>query len=144
MIPRNRFASALSDKLGLLPGKIVTMLNAPPEAEQVLRAASGPGVFLSRGLRRRRYDAIFYWPRTQGGIRRELVRLTARIHPDGAIWVVMPKKAFAAQRGIDFTWEAMQAEALKTDLVDNKIAAMTNEDYATRFVIRREKRRSPP
>ncbi len=132
---------SLEEKLGLLPGKTVTMLNPPAEAEQVLRAASGPGVFLGRGLRRRHYDLIFFWPRTLVGLRREMERLAGRIHPDGAVWVVMPKKAFAARRGIDFNWEAMQAEALKTDLVDNKIAALTDEDYATRFVIRREKRR---
>lgn len=133
--------SSLADRLGLLPGKAVALLNPPAEAEQVLRAASGPGVLVGRGLRRRRYDAIFYWPRTLDGFRQELVRLSTRTHPDGAVWVVMPRKAFAARRGIDFTWEAMQAEALKTDLVDNKIAALTDEEYATRFVIRRDKRR---
>ncbi len=34
----------------------------------------------------------------------------------------------------------MQAAALTTDLVDNKIVSLTGEDYATRFVIRKERR----
>ena len=131
---------SLAEKLGLLPGKTVTMLSPPSEGERALRAASASGVILGSGLRRRHYDLIFFWPGTLVGLHQKLGRLAARIHPDGAVWVVMPKKAFAAQRGIDFSWEAMQAEALKTDLVDNKIAALTQEDYATRFVIRREKR----
>lgn len=135
---------SLAEKLGLLPGKTASMLNPPPEAERTLRAASASGVLLGTGLRRRRYDVIFFWPRTLVGLHQELGRLAARIHPDGAVWVVMPKKLFAARRGIDFSWEAMQAEALKTDLVDNKIAALTQEDYATRFVIRREKRQPRP
>jgi hypothetical protein len=34
----------------------------------------------------------------------------------------------------------MQAAALTTDLVDNKIVSLSDEEYATRFVIRRERR----
>jgi hypothetical protein len=34
----------------------------------------------------------------------------------------------------------MQAAALATDLVDNKIASFSAEEYATRLVIRREAR----
>jgi hypothetical protein len=40
-------------------------------------------------------------------------------------------------RGIDFSWEAMQAAGLETDLVDNKVASFSEEDYGTRFVIRK-------
>ena len=60
--------------------------------------------------------------------------------PDGSLWVVTPKKAFAARHNIAFSWEEMQAAALSTDLVDNKIASISGEEYATRFVIRRERR----
>ena len=52
----------------------------------------------------------------------------------------MPKKKYARQRGIDFTWEELQAAGLQTDLVDNKIASLTEEEYGTRFVIRKERR----
>ena len=34
----------------------------------------------------------------------------------------------------------MQAAALTTDLVDNKNAAFSEQDYATRFVIRKDRR----
>jgi hypothetical protein len=34
----------------------------------------------------------------------------------------------------------MQAAGLQTDLVDNKVASVTEQDYGTRFVIRKERR----
>jgi hypothetical protein len=66
--------------------------------------------------------------------------LQRQIISDGAIWVVTPKKAVAQRRGLTLTWEEMQAAALTTDLVDNKNASMTDEEYGTRFVIRKERR----
>jgi len=38
---------------------------------------------------------------------------------------------------VALSWEEMQAAGLLTDLVDNKIASVTEEDYGTRFVIRK-------
>jgi hypothetical protein len=70
----------------------------------------------------------------------ELAALQFNIVPDGAIWVVIPKKKFAAKRGIAFSWEEMQAAGLQTDLVDNKVATVSEEDYGTRFVIRKDRR----
>lgn len=63
------------------------------------------------------------------------------ILPDGAIWVIIPKKKFAREWNIDFSWEQMQAAGLQTDLVDNKVASIDDESYGTQFVIRKEKRR---
>ncbi len=133
---------SLAEKLGILPGKSVALVQAPRQTEALEEAVHEAGASLGRRLRRNRYDLIFFWPRQLSGLREELARLARRIEPDGAVWVIIPKKAFAAERGIDFSWEAMQAEALKTDLVDNKVAALTDEEYATRFVLRRAKR--PP
>jgi len=42
---------------------------------------------------------------------------------------------------IDFTWEQMQAAGLQTDLVDNKTVTLNEQDYSTRFVIRKDRRR---
>ncbi len=83
---------------------------------------------------------MFWWPKELRGLAAEMARLRRRLDPDGAVWIVMPKKAFAAARGIDFSWEAMQAEGLKGDFVDNKVASIDAQDYATRFVLRKERR----
>lgn len=171
--------SDLARKLGLTPDRTVCLLDAPPDAVEIVRAACPPGVALVVGdsgpegpaykpNRERsgetftsgtrtpvvhdraspthsheelpRYDLILYWPRTRDGLAERLSRLQGRITPDGALWVVMPKKAHARVRGIAFTWEEMQTAALRTDLVDNKIATFSESDYATRFVIRKERR----
>lgn len=138
--------SDFARKLGLAPGRTVCLLDAPDDAVTIVRAACPPGVSLTLALEplsdAARYDIMLYWPRTLDGMTERLSRLQGRITPDGALWVVMPKKAHARARGIAFTWEEMQAAALRTDLVDNKIAAFSETDYATRFVIRKERRRT--
>ena len=83
---------------------------------------------------------IFYPPRHRGELPVAWPRLQSRITPDGAIWVIVPRKPAAEKRGVDFRWEDVQAAALETDLVDNKIASLTHEEYATRFVLRRSAR----
>jgi hypothetical protein len=134
---------SLAIKLGLRPGQLVRLLEAPADAAQLLAEIAPPGVEISieeAWEDAHRYDLLFFWPRSLDGLTERFSTLQQHIVPDGAIWVVMPKKAFAARRGIAFTWEQMQAAALATDLVDNKGASFSAEEYATRLVIRREAR----
>ena len=130
----------LAKKLGLKAGQVVHLHSAPPEAVAVIREAAPNGVEFIENLGRRRYDIILWWPRKLAGMPEHFSRLQRHINPDGAIWAVMPKKKYARERGIDFTWEQMQAAGLRTDLVDNKVASVTETDYGTRFVIRKERR----
>ncbi len=132
--------SELARKLGLLPGQTICLLDAPEAADAAIRAACRDGATIETALRADRYDAIFFWPETLDGLAQRFAELQARVAPNGAVWAVMPKKAFARGRGITFTWEHMQAAGLTTDLVDNKVVSLTSEDYATRFVIRRARR----
>jgi hypothetical protein len=70
----------------------------------------------------------------------ELVRVT---HADGAIWVVVWKKPFLADRAS--SWEELQEAMLETGWVDNKILSLGEEVYATRYVRRRRPgKREPP
>lgn len=66
--------------------------------------------------------------------------LQARLRPDGRLWIVLPKKAYAETTDFPHSWDEVQRAALKTDLVDNKIAAFSEELTAVRFVIRRARR----
>ena len=66
--------------------------------------------------------------------------LQRRIRPDGKLWIVLPKKAHAEAVAFPHTWDEVQRAALKTDLVDNKIAAFSEELTAVRFVIRLSRR----
>lgn len=66
--------------------------------------------------------------------------LQKRLEPNGKLWVVLPKKAYAEEIDFPHTWDEVQRAALKTDLVDNKIAAFSDELTAVRFVIRLSRR----
>jgi hypothetical protein len=113
-----------------------------PEAVQAVHEDAPPGVDFTESLGEIRYELILFWPGSLEGLVERFTELQHRIHANGAIWAVMPKKKYADRRGIDFTWEALQAAGLRTDLVDNKVASITEEDYGTRFVIRKERRGS--
>src|SRR3989304_2166883 len=143
-------AAALTDlarKLGIQPGMRVALLHPPKQVNDAIRAgapAGGPwkrgGGRWKRSLGPAQVDLIFFGPSETAGLAREFARLQASLEPDGAVWAVMPKKAFAAGRGVSFSWEEMQAEGLRGDLVDNKVASITATDYGTRFVIRKARR----
>ena len=130
----------LARKLGVRPGHRVCFLNVPPGLRRVLRGAMPPGVRISLKPGRRTYDLIVYFPRRRSELERTWRGLEKRILPDGAVWAVTARKPFLLQRGFNFSWEDVQAAALRTSLVDNKIASLTREEYATRFVIRRKHR----
>ena len=66
--------------------------------------------------------------------------LQKRIQPDGKLWIVLPKKAHAEETDFPHTWDEVQRAALRTDLVDNKIASFSDELTAVRFVIRLSRR----
>jgi hypothetical protein len=137
--------ASLAQKLGLKPGQTICLLDATPETARVIRAACaedvGGDVTITESLNGAPFDMIFYWPRESVGLAGRFAALQRQIVFNGAIWVVLPKKAIALRRGLSLTWEEMQTAALTTDLVDNKNANMTDEEYGTRFVIRRERRR---
>src|SRR3990172_2070574 len=114
---------------------------SPPEAGQrrhPRRSAGWCPLEVQPGNGPLRSDSL--WPSRTAGLSREIARLQAPLEPHGAVWAVMPKKAFAAGRGGSFSWEEMQAEGLRGDRVDNKVASNTATDYGTRFVIRKERR----
>jgi hypothetical protein len=137
--------ASLAQKLGLKPGQAICLLEATPETAQVIRAACaevvGGDVTITEALDEAPFDMIYFWPRDLAGLAERFSELQGKIVSAGAIWVVIPKKTVAQRRGMTLTWEEMQAAALTTDLVDNKNASMTDEEYATRFVIRKERRR---
>ncbi len=136
---------SLATKLGLQPGQTVRLIHAPDAAVEMLRAIAPEGIDItSLQPDDSPADLLFLWPKTLDGMAEYFMSLQHRITPDGAVWVIMPKKAYAARHGIDFTWEQMQTAALSSDLVDNKVAALNDEEYATRFVIRRERRTRQP
>jgi hypothetical protein len=132
--------ASLARKLGLKPGQTICLLGASPEGRAAVRAACPAGTALTEKLGRGVFDIILFWPRRRRGLEESFSRLQGKIRPDGAIWAVIPKKASLRGRELDFAWDALQAAGLTTDLVDNKIASITDGEYGTRFVIRKDLR----
>lgn len=130
----------LARKLGIEPGQSLCLLDAPMASAMLVRSACPSGVAVSSALESAPYDHIFLWPVTLDGLAERLAALQRAIVPAGAVWTVIPNKRTASRRGITFTWQDVQAAALTTDLVDNKIVSLSNEEYGTRFVIRVERR----
>ena len=130
----------LAKKLGIKSGYIVCLLNAPTEAAALIRRECPEEVSFSDTLEHGPYDVIMFWPTRLARLSDRFAQLQRHIVPDGAIWAVIPKKPFARTRGIDFSWSELQGAALQTDLVDNKVATLSVEEYATRFVIRKNRR----
>jgi hypothetical protein len=118
----------------------VGLVEAPAGAEEYLRRELPAGVSFVERLPDVKVEILLFWPRGLEGLVDRFQDLQNRIIPEGAIWVVIPKKKYARKWGIDFAWEEMQAAGLQTDLVDNKVASVDEETYATRFVIRTELR----
>jgi len=135
--------SNLARKLGIVPGCSILLLDAPAPSAALLCDACPPGVTVADADDgANRYDLILLWLQSADGLAERFAALQWRIVPNGAIWVMLLKKPVAHKRGVTLTWEQMQATALQTDLVDNKIASFSDEEYGTRFVIRRERRSS--
>jgi hypothetical protein len=132
--------AGLAKKLGIKSGQVVCLLSAPSEAAVLLRQECPEKVSFSDTLERGPYDVIMFWPTQLAKLSDRLVQLQRHIVLDGAIWAVIPKKPFAQARGIDFGWSELQEAALQTDLVDSKVASLSEEEYATRFVIRKDRR----
>ncbi len=134
----------LARKFGIVPGCSLLLIDAPAPSAALLREACPPGVLLAEAeiatQNDERHDLIFLWPQSAADLAARFAALQWRIVPDGAIWVLLLKQPIARRRGVTLTWDAMQTAALQTDLVDNKVATFSTEEYGTRFVIRRERR----
>jgi len=134
--------ASLAHRLGLRAGLRICLLDEPATpATAALREALPPDLEPDQALAGASYDLIFFWPVTSEGLGARFAALQAWLAPAGALWAVLPKRAVARRRGIALTWDALQSAALTTDLVDNKIASLGDQEYATRFVIRTQARR---
>ena len=132
-------------KLGLKPGQRLGLVRAPDGWAEALRQAQGgdAGAVASwpSAAEVKSADVLLVWLEPSNDLRGVFDALERRIPPDGAIWVVIPKKS-ALQRGeLAVEWKEMQAAGLVSGrLVDNKELRFDERYYGTRFVVRKERR----
>jgi len=127
-------------KFGVAIDDRILLRNPPPGVREQLLEILPPGVVLLEASGKAPLDLVLWWLQELAGLTDALADLAQSIRPDGAVWLLIAKKKYAAQRGLRFSWQQMQAAALETDLVDNTVASFSETDYGTRFVIRREHR----
>ena len=134
-------ATELVRKLGIKADSLVVANNANPAILAMINERLPQGaVLLTRFPADMQANIILVWPTETDDLRELFQRLRQAITTDGAIWAVIPKKGTAKKKAAGVTFDQVQAAALTTDLVDNKVASFSDEEYGIRFVIRREKR----
>jgi hypothetical protein len=133
----------LARKLGIKGGQRIGLVGCDSASEAMLRTAGTGDESWESEPETGNFDLVFYWPRSRQEFTKRIWDLAEMIAPNGAVWVMFPKKAYIGEYGLDFSWDEMQAAALETVLVDNKVAAFSEAFYGTRFVIRRDLRKGP-
>jgi hypothetical protein len=128
----------LAAKLGLRAGQSVLVLNPDGAVLRQLKRTAR-GVRWLRRWPRGHADQILVWFQARDDVRACFRRFLCRLKPDGAVWAVVAK---ASVKGADSpSWDAMVKAALASGVwVDIKICSVSARDYATRFVIRKDKR----
>lgn len=136
--------TSLAQKLSITAGQIVGLLEASVDTAALLRralpaAVIAEAVMAEVAVGEDRNEAIYFWPKMPERVVERFALLACRMEPCGSIWAVLPTKHVALVRGVALNWEQMQAEALQTDLVDNKHASIAEGEHGRWFVICRKR-----
>lgn len=132
-------AVTLASKLGVKEGSRVCLLHPNRRTLATLRRECGKAELLVDRIERQS-DVILYWVDPTDHIKEKVSELLSAIKPQGRIWLIIPKREICRKRNLDLNWNRIQAQVLTTDLVDNKIASINEEEYGTQFVIRKAHR----
>ncbi len=129
----------LISKLGIKTGGKVCLIH--PNEETLAQIRQGRNITVIIDRVEKDCDVILYRVDSLEDIKQKMQEFQNSIEPDGRIWVVIPRKEVAREKGLEVDWNRMQKEVLKTThLVDNKVASINDEEYGTQFMIRRESR----
>lgn len=112
------------------------------EFRQTLREVFGPLVEWVPELPAGRHAWLMVEVQAEGSLPALFRDLEKRLTPSGSLWVVLPKKPYAAASGFPFSWSDVQRAGLAAGLVDNKIAAFSPRLTSIRFVIPLAKRQA--
>ena len=116
----------LEQKLGIKPGHVVAVLNAPDGFSLDVETRAD--------LRRKRYDVILFFAKRASELRGRFEALRAKLDDAGGLWIAWPKKSSGVLTDLDF--DAVQNTGLGHGLVDNKICAVDDTWSGLRFVVR--------
>ena len=126
-----------TEKLGMKPGQRIVILNAPESFDRTLGALPQGVTVSSRSAKP--VDLVITFETSLAQFERRLPGLANRIHPDGAIWIVWPKKTSGVATNLSEN-PIRGFVLLTTDLVDVKVCAIDDTWSGLKLVIRKEQR----
>ena len=128
----------LREKLGVKLWSKVCLFRAPKEIRSLFMKGD---LKLTVNYAEEGCDTVLFWPCPGDDIGEIFRGLEGQIQPNGRIWLVLPHKEEALERGLVQDWSEMQKTILsRTNLVDNKTLSFGNGEYGTQFVIRKDAR----
>jgi hypothetical protein len=125
----------LAKKLGIKAGAKIRTIAAPAGYRDWLSPLP-PDVSFAASAKL--CDLVHLFAASLKDLDRELPKARAGIRPDGAIWVSWHKRS--SKIPTDVTEDEVRARALKTDLVDVKVCAVTDTWSGLKLVVRKHLR----
>ena len=130
----------LPQKLGIKPGAIVVLIDAPEHYRKLLGQIPSGVNFATRPVGNTKFVHVF--AKERRALEKHLQSLRGKIAEDAAIWVSWPKKSSGVPT--DITEDVIRSVALPIGLVDIKVCAVDEIWSGLKLMIRRENRRLPP
>lgn len=126
----------LAKKLGIKPGSVVAVLDGPDDFADLVSPLP-EGVTLKTSLRGSA-DLVVAFFEQRSRLEKRLPDLTAKIFPDGGLWLAWPKKASGVATDID--GGVVRELGLGAGVVDIKVCAIDETWSGHRFAHRRADR----
>jgi hypothetical protein len=131
----------VAKKIGLREGQAALLLGVPADLPEI---SAFPGfaqiATAIEGVAARRYDYIHCFERERVVLESLAPALTARLQPDGMLWVSWPKRA--SGRATTLTEDVLREVLLPFGLVDVKVCAVDAVWSGLKFMFRKEVRAS--
>jgi len=128
----------LARKLGIKPGTIVVLINAPANYRKLLGNFSNGVEFTNQVGANSNFIHLFTTHRSE--LEKQLPGVRTKIADPGTLWVSWAKKSSGV--ATDITEDVIREVALPLGFVDIKVCAVDETWSGLKLMIRRENRRS--
>jgi hypothetical protein len=128
----------LPQKLGIKPGTIIVVIDAPDNYRKLLGQIPSGVNFATRPVGNTKFVHLFVKERR--ALEKYLKSLRQKVAEDAVLWVSWPKKS--AGIPTDITEDVIRAIALPLGFVDVKVCAVDDTWSGLKLMIRREQRQS--
>lgn len=122
----------LGKKLGIKEGSVVALVNAPKGFMKELEPLPATVRIVTRTAKAA--TVIVFFATSEALMRRNFLKLAAKIYPNGMLWLAWPKKTSGVST--DLTFANVQRLGLNAGLVDVKICALNETWSGLKFVFR--------